>query len=290
MLGAEEALMYRWWGPGAAPLIVAAACVVLLFGLGGCSSGADSNRSGAGGDDGGSTDPALLEAAEWRAVEIAGAPVFEDADAPDVTAVFAAGTLSGSGGVNRYTATYEAAADGTIEISKPAATLMAGPPDVMEREAAYFDALGRAAAFSVTEEWLVLRDGQGGELVRLEVVAPVALEGTTWEALAYNNGEQALVSLVEGSEITAVFGDDGSLIGSSSVNRYTTTYSTSGETITIDAAIATTRKAGPERLMRQEAAYLAALPKTATWTIEGDELWLRDADGAAQAHYIAAPE
>ena len=39
--------------------------------------------------------------------------------------------------------------------------------------------------------------------------------------------------------------------------------------------------------MKQEAAYLAALPKTATYTIEGDELWLRDPDGAALAHYVA---
>jgi heat shock protein HslJ len=45
--------------------------------------------------------------------------------------------------------------------------------------------------------------------------------------------------------------------------------------------------AGPEELMKQESAYLAALPKTATYTIEGDELWLRDASGAALAHYVA---
>ncbi len=57
--------------------------------------------------------------------------------------------------------------------------------------------------------------------------------------------------------------------------------------MTVDPEIATTMMAGPEELMTQEAAYLAALPKTATYTIEGDELWLRDADGAALAHYVA---
>jgi heat shock protein HslJ len=87
-----------------------------------------------------------------------------------------------------------------------------------------------------------------------------------------------------------VFGDDGSLTGNASVNRYTTGCTTSGETMSIDAAIATTKKAGPKELMRQEAAYLAALPETATWSVEGDDLWLRDADGAAPAHYIAAPD
>jgi heat shock protein HslJ len=57
--------------------------------------------------------------------------------------------------------------------------------------------------------------------------------------------------------------------------------------MTIDAAIATTKMAGPEELMQQEAAYLAALPQTATYAIEGDELWLRDSTGAALAHYVA---
>jgi heat shock protein HslJ len=57
--------------------------------------------------------------------------------------------------------------------------------------------------------------------------------------------------------------------------------------MSVDAAIITTKMAGPEELMKQEAAYLAALPKTATYTIEGDELWLRDATGAALAHYVA---
>ena len=57
--------------------------------------------------------------------------------------------------------------------------------------------------------------------------------------------------------------------------------------MSIDAQIISTQMAGPADLMQQEAAYLAALPKTATYTIEGDELWLRDSGGAALAHYVA---
>ena len=48
--------------------------------------------------------------------------------------------------------------------------------------------------------------------------------------------------------------------------------------------------AGPDDLMQQEAAYLTALPQSATYSIEGDDLWLRDAEGAALAHYVAAPD
>ena len=92
------------------------------------------------------------------------------------------------------------------------------------------------------------------------------------------------------SAITAIFGSDGTLAGNASVNRYTTTYATSGSTMSVDAQIISTKMAGPEKLMKQEAAYLAALPQTATYTIEGDELWLRDSTGAALAHYVAAPD
>ena len=166
---------------------------------------------------------------------------------------------------------------------------MAGPPAAMDQEQAYFGALEKATGFTVSKDSLTLTDDQGAVLVRYEAQQPTALEGTTWDALAYNNGKQALVSLAASSSITAVFGGDGVLSGDASVNTYRTGYTTSGETMTIDAAIATTRKAGAEELMRQEAAYLAALPQTATYSIEGDDLWLRDADGAALAHYVAAP-
>ncbi len=261
-------------------LVLAGACLIAALAVAGCSSG----------DEGGGDDVKLLETAGWQATEIAGQAVLSGADAADVTAVFAAGDLSGSGGVNRYSATYETTADGGITISTPAATLMAGPPAAMEQEQAYFAALEQVTGFSATADSLTLTDEQGSALVRLEARQPTALQGTTWEALAYNNGKQALVGLVPDSSITAEFGDDGSLTGDASVNRYTTGYTTSGETMSIDAAIATTKMAGPEKLMRQEAAYLAALAKTATWSIEGDDLWLRDAEGAALAHYVAAPD
>ena len=105
--------------------------------------------------------------------------------------------------------------------------------------------------------------------------------------LAYNNGKGALQGLAASSAITAKFGSDGSLAGNASINQYSTTYTTSGETMSIAAEIVSTQMAGPEELMQQEAAYLAALPQTATFTIEGDELWLRDSSGAALAHYVA---
>ena len=275
--------MSKLWNAHKIALLIVGACLLAALAVTGCSSGGGSGGSGKG------QDTALLGSADWQATEISGQAVLSGAEAADVTAVFAAGKISGSGGVNRYSATYEAAADGTMTITAPAATMMAGPPAAMKQEQAYFAALEKVAGFSVTASSLTLTDDKGTVLVRYEAHQPTALQGTKWEALAYNNGKQAIVSLEASSSITAEFGADGKLTGDASVNRYTTGSTTSGEKMTIDAAIATTKMAGPEKLMRQEAAYLAALPKTATYSIEGSDLWLRDAGGAALAHYVAAP-
>jgi heat shock protein HslJ len=267
-------------------LSVAAAALFALAALvgSGCSSGAGSSASpsSAGADDG-----KALEGKTWKATEIAGVTAVLTEKGAEVTAAFAAGELSGSGGVNRYTATYVAQPGGGITISQPAATLMAGPPKAMAQEQAYFAALTKATRFAVTADSLTLSDDQSTVLVRYAVVQPTTLEGTEWDALAYNNGKGALQSLAAASAITASFGSDGSLTGKASVNRYSTTYTTSSDAMSIDSAIIATKMAGPEELMKQESAYLAALPRTATYTIEGDELWLRDASGATLAHYVA---
>jgi heat shock protein HslJ len=258
---------------------VAGLAATVPFAVSACGSDAS---TGATGEEGAAT----LEGQVWKAVEIAGVTT-APADGAEATATFEGGAVSGSGGVNRYTAGYTTEEPDGIAIEQPAATLMAGPEDAMAQEQAYFTALTQAATFSVNEMSLTLMDGQGETLIRFEAAVPTPLAGTTWQALAYNNGKGALQSLAADSSITAVFGEDGTLSGNASVNQYSTGYSTTGEEMSIDEQIIATSMAGPPELMEQEAAYLAALPLTATYTIEGDELWLRDAEGAALAHFMA---
>ena len=265
-------------------LSLAAAALVAVAALvgSGCSSGAGSSASPSAAADG-----KTLEGRVWKATEIAGVAAVLPTRAPRSPLRSPPVGCPGSGGVDRYTAAYETQPGDKIEISQPASTKMAGPPRAMAQEQAYFAALAKATRYAVTQDSLTLADDQGTMLVRYAVVQPTTLEGTEWDALAYNNGKGALQSLAASSAITATFGADGSLTGDASINRYTTTYTTSGDTMAIDAAIITTKMAGPEELMKQESAYLAALPRTATYTIEGDELWLRDSTGAALAHYVA---
>jgi heat shock protein HslJ len=255
-----------------------------LLAASGCSSSA-----GSGASPSSAGDSKALEGKVWKATSITGVATVLSGKGAEVTAEFSAGALSGSGGVNRYTASYETKAGDQITISQPAATLMAGSKAAMAQEQAYFAALTKAAKYAVTADSLTLLDDQGATLVHYTVVQATALQGTEWDALAYNNGKGALQSLVAGSTISAKFGADGSLSGKASVNSYSTTYQTapSGDGMTVDAKIVSTKMAGPADLMQQETAYLAALPKTATYSIEGDELWLRDSTGAALAHYVA---
>jgi heat shock protein HslJ len=261
--------------------ILAASLVVLVLLVGsGCTAGAGSGSTTA-------DNSKALEGKAWKATEVSGVTALVTQKGIEITAVFAAGKMSGSGSVNRYAASYETQTGDKIKISQPAATLMAGPPDAMAQEQAYFAVLPKATKYAVTSDSLTLTDEQGTMLVRYVAVQPTTLVGTEWDATMYNNGRGGLQSLAASSTITATFGADGSLAGNASVNQYSTTYKTSGDTMAIDAKIVSTKMAGPPDLMEQEAAYLAALPKTATYTIDGDELWLRDSTGAAMAVYAA---
>ena len=258
------------------PLVGAAILLLGVLTVSGCGGGNEAD------------DSAALQGKNWVAAEIAGTASVLPAEQGLATAAFKDGAITGSGTINRYNASYETGPGNTIQMSTIASTEMAGPPEAMAQEGAYFAALQKTATYTVTAESLELLDDQGQVLIKYDAVEPTPLTGTEWQATAYNNGKGGLQSLAADSVITATFGDDGRLSGNASVNQYNTTYAVSGEgTMTIDSAIATTKMAGPEELMAQEAAYLAALPQTATYTIDGDQLWLRDANGAALAQYVA---
>ncbi len=264
------------------PVISIAGTLALLFVVivaAGCgSSNAASNAD----------DSKALEGKTWKATEITGVKsVLEDKKGV-ATAKFAAGQMSGSGTVNRYSATYTTGPGNAIQIGAVASTQMAGPDDAMAQEQAYFAAIQKAATYKVTGDSLTLLDDKGNTLVKYAAVTPTELTGTEWQAIAYNNGKGALQSIATDSSITAKFDKAGALSGNASINQYSTKYTISGtDKMTIDAQIVTTKMAGSDVLMAQEAAYLAALPQTATYEIDGDTLWLRDANGAALAQYVA---
>ncbi|MGD9148145.1 MAG: META domain-containing protein, partial [Anaerolineae bacterium] len=148
----------------------------------------------------------------------------------EITAIFGAdGQLGGSAGCNNYNASYEvedpSASSGSLSVGMAASTMMMCPgPGIMEQEQAYLAALQSAASYEIQGDQLTISGPDGTRLLAYEVSVPLSLTGTVWEAIGYNNGKQAVVSLVIGTEITAIFGQDGTLSGSAGCNNYNAAY------------------------------------------------------------------
>jgi heat shock protein HslJ len=249
----------------------------------------------AGGDmptDPVAADVALLNRTPWTLVQYARPdgslqPVLPDTE---IVATFQAGRLFGSAGCNTYTGSVEVSGS-AISIPAPATTLRlcVEPPGIMEQEAAYLAALPRSVRITVAPDALTLYAGDGAVLLRYRPQAQTPLQGTTWIAEAYNNGRDAVVSLITGTEITARF-EGGRVAGSAGCNTYTASYTLNGNAIAIGSA-ASTRMfcSAPAGVMEQEGAYLAALPTARTYRIEGRRLILETADGARVASFTTAP-
>jgi heat shock protein HslJ len=116
------------------------------------------------------------------------------------------------------------------------------------------------------------------------------LAGTSWVVVGHNNGRGGVVSSIIGTEMTAVFGADGTLTGSAGCNTYQTGYEVGDDnTITIGPAISTMMACGePEGIMEQEQEYLTALGTAATYQINGDILNLRTAEGSTAVNFVPA--
>ena len=204
-----------------------------------------------------------------------------------ITALFRDGQFGGNSGCNGTGGNYKL--DGSsITIELGMSTMMSCGPEIDAQEQAYQANLGNAATYQVNGDKMEMADASGQTILVYSVLEPASLTGTLWQATGYNNGSGGVVSVAADSEITAVFGEDGTLAGSSSgCNSYSTSYSVDGNSISIEPIMAATMMACPEPLMAQETQYLAALPNAATYEIIGDKLELRDAEGALQASYVA---
>ena len=195
------------------------------------------------------------------------------------------GKISGSSGCNQYAGIYKV--DGNrILISSPlSSTLMACSQEIMDQETAYLEALGETRLFTASQDRLTFKDAGGNDLLVFNAQTQ-DLADTSWEVTSYNNGQQAVTSVLAGTTITAEFGKDGTLSGNSSCNDYSGPYKATGNQIEI-GPLGSTRKAcaDPAGVMDQEAQYLAALETVAIFKIEGKVLELRSADGALAVIY-----
>ncbi|MEZ4771013.1 MAG: META domain-containing protein [Caldilineales bacterium] len=238
------------------------------------------------------TTAAPLEGTTWQLIaylDSAGNLTLPYRESP-ATLTMADGQAGGNTGCNNYFGSYTLDGD-SLTFGPMGATMMACPEPQSMQEQAYLAGLENVASYAIVGNQLHLLNADGEIIMAFEPQVSVGLTGTIWSATMVNNGKEAVVSLINGTEITAIFGDDGSLSGSAGCNSYTTSYEVDGDSITIGMGASTMMFCGePEGVMDQEQQYLAALQTVATWSIAGDKLELRTADGALAVSYVAAGE
>ncbi len=196
-----------------------------------------------------------------------------------ITARFDAPNMYGSGGCNRYNATFSLnRAELSIEMG--GSTLMFCMPDeVMAQEQDYFSALERTARFQIKADQLFLLDEDDEEILRFVKVEPLPLTGA-WDLTWYANRNGGLVTVMGSSQITLDVNQDGTLSGSAGCNTYNASYDQDQDQISL-GPIATTKMfcAEPEGIMEQEADYLAALASASAFVISDAELFFLDSQG-----------
>ena len=201
---------------------------------------------------------------------------------------FEDGQVSGDGSCNRYFGPYETAGAGDLSFGELATTLMACLEAVMEQEQAFLVALDSVDAYSIAGPVLELR--ASGEVVLLAEAIPTTLANTTWQLTALTNGDEAVVSVLVDTEITATFTEDGTMAGSSGCNTYRATWSTDGDSLEIGPPMGTKQLCEGEGVMEQEARYLEVLGLVSTYRLDAGTLQLFDETGAQQLQFVRAAE
>jgi len=194
--------------------------------------------------------------------------------------------VSGHDGCNAFSGNVSVG-ETSIQIGdKLIGTMMACPDDVEARARAYRDALMQSTRYRIQDKQLQLIDRAGNVLVSL-IPAEVSLAGSSWDAISYNNGKQAVVSLVTGTKITARFGEDGRITGHVGCNGYFASYKVTGQRMAIGPPASTRRVcAEPEGVMEQEFLYLKALATAMQYRISGSRLELRNSQGSVAAVFV----
>ncbi|UCD98646.1 MAG: META domain-containing protein [Chloroflexota bacterium] len=206
------------------------------------------------------------------------------------SARFEDGEVIGNAGCNSYFGGYQGDAE-YLSVSQLGMTEMfcVSPEGLMDQEMAFLALLGSAASYKVEGNQLFISDESDEIVLVFDISEPKALPGSLWKVVMYNNGKDAVVSVILDTEINAFFGEDGRLTGYAGCNNYSAEYKTDGENLTIGPAISTRMACSePEGIMDQESAYLAALELVTTYRYENDRLILLDSEGRRIVDYQPA--
>lgn len=194
-----------------------------------------------------------------------------------ITATFSDGeTVSGSAGCNNYVAMYQVEKT-NLKVGKPAksTTTCGSPAGIMDQETIYLSNLQGAAGYAINGDQLTIVDVSGKTLLTYQKAAttgvPMPLANITWHLEMYRSSSGSNVPVIPTTNVTALFGSDGSMAGSAGCNSYTGTYTTSGPNGISVGPLATTRMfCGDPGVMDQETAYLTLLRTVMSYEVTED--------------------
>jgi heat shock protein HslJ len=218
---------------------------------------------------------------QWQATQASNGSSTVVADPTRYTINFQAdNSLQIRADCNQVGGTYSASGS-SLMLQLGPSTLAACPPDSQADQ--FLAGLGQVTNYTVTSNNLELGLQGGGDMHFSAMPAP-SLVGPNWQLLAYNNGRNAVQSVMIGTQPTAMFGTDGQVTGSGGCNTFSGPYQSTASTLSI-GPLSSTRTACEQPVMDQETAYLAALERSATYRFENGRLMLADASGATQADF-----
>ena len=265
------------------PLLPALLCAALLL-TGGCA-GKDKKTS--------APPPAVpspppaaaaassaLDGTVWQLEKLRGQTVLPGSQ---ITLYFEQGAAKGTAGCNSYVGPYLEEAPGQLHLKQVMLTKqLCQPPELMEQERRFAEALKAAAAFTAAGGRLTLKDRAGGETAVFKAQSQ-ELRGTMWRAVSFSDGLGGMKeALRQGRMLTAVFSADGQLTGSGGCNSYQARWEApaASRRFSFEMILMETKQCPSDVLMEQEGQFMAAFYTAASFRIEGRTLTLFDADGS----------
>jgi heat shock protein HslJ len=221
----------------------------------------------------------------YRAADGSTVDAFSEREA---TFRFEDGRVTGTTGCNRFFSSYSREGD-QLTITPGGSTLMACIDETLAaQESAILGNLPQVNSYVQTDAQLLLLDGEGTTLFTLMPQPTAELIGPDWQLTVYNNGRGGLTTPILDTTITAQFDGKGNVAGSAGCNRYRATFATEAETLSIGPAASTRRLCPePEGIMEQELTFLALLENVVTYSISGNQLDLKNAEGTSLARFTA---
>ena len=188
---------------------------------------------------------------------------------------FARDNVNGNDGCNAFSGSYEV--DGSqLRFGPLAGTKKAcgGPAGEVSREVT--TALARVRAYEIRADTLHMKDAEG-ETVLSYVANKPGVEGN-WTVISVLY-DDAIRSVVVGTDLTADFSADGTISGDTGCNSFRGDYTLEGEKLRVGPLTATEEACPTKEASEQEAGYLAALESAVRIEQAGPELTLLNSKG-----------